>query len=140
MTLKRNDQITPISAANNTTQIKGETVEIHSTLLFMRVTCIIKQEKEMRGYLKYEIGTHPSSLFHQGVMRKNNKSDLAILMKTPCESTDVSPEGACYVVDGGYLLNIVVWPQNGTYKAVCHCYVQYVVSHFGGSATVMFDG
>ena len=140
MKLKRKDRIIPISAAHNTTNVNGKEIEINSTLLFMRVTCIIKQEKEMKEYLQYEFATYPPSIFYQGVMRKNNKSDLANILKKLTEPTSIPPEGACYVVDGGYLLHTVVWPQDGTYKDVCHSYIQYVTSHFGTSATVIFDG
>lgn len=44
------------------------------------------------------------------------------------------------IVDGGYLLRVVIWPANPTYSQVCDSYVSYTERHYGNEAIVVFDG
>lgn len=138
--LKRNDRVVTISAANNSVRVRGQDVEISSTLLFMRVTCLIKNEREMQGYLKYEFAKHPPSIFSNGMLRKNTKSDLANALKVGVTPMHIPPLRALYVVDGGHLLQTVVWPLHGTYGDVIAEYVAYVQNHFGTGTFIIFDG
>ena len=99
--LKRTEKVISVSAA------------INSNLLLMRVTCIIKKKTEMKEYLSHEFARKPPSLFDKGLMRKNTKSDLSHLLKgVVCVSEHL--EDPHYVLDGGYLLQTVVWPTVGT--------------------------
>jgi hypothetical protein len=45
-----------------------------------------------------------------------------------------------YVVDGGFLLHAVHWPDIGTYNDVASRYVAYVTQHYGSKVIVVFDG
>ncbi|KAG1651513.1 Glutamate receptor ionotropic, delta-2 [Nymphon striatum] len=88
----------------------------------------------------YELAIEPPSLFRDGLMRKSPKSALAQLLrsKTPLESR--LPDDATYIVDGGYLLRVVIWPPNSTYGEICESYVSYTLRHYGNEAIVVFDG
>ena len=74
-------------------------------------------------------------------MRKNAKSALAKYLKAPVEPvSSISLEKSYYVVDGGHLLQSVIWPVECTYADVCHSYVKYVLQNYGRSCTICFDG
>jgi len=74
-------------------------------------------------------------------MRKPNKSSLAgTLIKSFAPDRQDLPENCQYVVDGGHLLQSVVWPQPSTYRDVSLCYVSYILKHYGPGTTVVFDG
>ena len=56
-------------------------------------------------------------------------------------STSVElPDDPQYIVDGGYLLQTVVWTKPSTYDEVCQNYVQYIIRHYKRDAQVIFDG
>ena len=69
------------SAVNNTAIVRGQEVELNSTLLFMRVTCVIESDKEMKEYRQHEFCRYPPALFDKGMMRKGVKSILAQVLK-----------------------------------------------------------
>ncbi|MPC62735.1 hypothetical protein E2C01_056826 [Portunus trituberculatus] len=50
------------------------------------------------------------------------------------------PNNCQFVVDGGYLLHSVVWPQRSTYRNVYQGYIAYVLNHYGAGITTAFDG
>ena len=138
--IKRNDRVTSINAAVNAVEVRGKKVEVNSTLLFMRVTCIIKSHEEMAEYLQYEFATFPPAMFDKGLMRKNTKSDLASVLKKNVKPIIDTPHNAHYVADGGHIIQMVIWPSAGTYNDVCESYVEYVKKHFGDKITIVFDG
>ena len=65
---------------------------------------------------------------------------MATILKEGTESTDVCPDNATYIVDGGYLLRKVRWQAKSTYRELCVDYVNYVLRHFGENSIVVFDG
>ena len=143
--LKRKDSVISISAVNNTAIVRGQEVKLNSTLLFMRMTCVIKSDKEMKEYLQHEFCRYPPALFDKGMMRKGVKSILAQVLKEKVTPLSLVPavNNPYYIVDGGYMLHSVPWPKaDCTYKDVCNVYVDYVVRNRGGSSncTVIFDG
>lgn len=139
--LKRNDKVTSIGAATNSTTVRGHDVEIDPTLLFMRVTCTIKKSSDMEKHLKHEFSKQPPSLFDKGTMRKTAKSVLAQQLKTLVAPISASTlQHPYYVIDGGYLLHSVTWPLNCSYGDVCANYVSYVINNYGTDCTVCFDG
>lgn len=139
--LKRNDRIISIGAATNTATVRGQDVEVDPTLLFMRVTCVIQKPSDMEDYLKHEFSKQPPALFEKGVMRKNNKSALAKILKEPVVPVSGnSIENSYYVVDGGHLLQSVKWPDKCTYDDVCDNYVKHVLRNYGKDCTICFDG
>ena len=97
--VKRKDRVKSISVANDKVTVRGREVDVNSTLLFMRVTCIIKHQAEieeylrhkfgsrvtciikhqaeMEEYLRHEFGSKSPALFDDGIMRKTAKSVLA---------------------------------------------------------------
>lgn len=141
--LKRKDRVISIGTANNSVTVRDQEVEVDPTLLFMRVTCVIKQPSDMEDHLRHEFSKQPPALFDKGLMRKNTKSVLANQLKAPVSpvSTD-DLESPYYVVDGGHLLQSVSWPTDldgCTYGDVCDKYVSHVVNSYG-KCTVCFDG
>lgn len=138
--LKRRDRVKSISAATDNIKVRGKEVEINSALLFMRVTCVINHQSEMKEYLQHEFGTYPPALFDNGTMRKTTKSALANALKEKATPVNVPLHCPHYVVDGGYLLHSVKWAQGCTYDEVCDLYVTYVVNNYGADCTIIFDG
>lgn len=49
------------------------------------------------------------------------------------------PDGACFVLDGGHLLQSLAWPTDATYDQVCDLYVSYVLNQYEPEAVVVFD-
>ena len=138
--LKRKDQIKSIGVANDKVTVRGREVEVNSTLLFMRVACVIKHQAEMGEYLRHEFGSKPPALFDNGIMRKTVKSALANRLKsnvTPCSE---GLENPFYIIDGGHLLHAVKWPRDCTYVHLCETYAALVINHYGTDSTVIFDG
>jgi len=83
--LKCSDKVTSINGAN-TIKVRGQTAVVNPTLLFNRITCVLKNSTEMEEYLLYELSPQPSALFHDSTMRKT-KSALGLLLKSKVEST-----------------------------------------------------
>ena len=83
----------------------------------------------------------PIALFSDEGMRKGTKSTLYGSF-TPVQNEIVFGSKKCTVVDGGYLLHKVVWSSTSVvnFESVCKNYVEYVQSHFGSNAVVVFDG
>ena len=50
-------------AANENISVRGHNVEVKSELLFLHVTCVIKDQTEMKEHLKPEFGNKPLSFF-----------------------------------------------------------------------------
>ena len=138
--LKRSERAISMSAANNEVHVLGKEVDVNSSLLFMRVTCIIEEHKEMAGHLCYEFARRPPALFDSGLMRKTAKSVLGKLLKGVTDPETEPPRNAHYFVDGGCLLQTVVWPKTGDYGGVCDEYIAYIRRHFGYKVTCLFDG
>jgi len=67
--LKCSDKVTTINGAN-TIKVRGQTAPVNPTLLFNRITCVLKNSTEIEEYLTYELLPQPSALFHDSTMRK----------------------------------------------------------------------
>ena len=84
-----------------------------------------------RVHLTYEFTKDPPSLFDSAVMRKSTKSVLANALKSYVNPMHASEfQNALHVVDGGHLLNSVMWPKDCTYDDVINNYVSYVVTNY----------
>ena len=94
----------------------------------------------MARYLCYELAQQPPSLFDNGMMRPANKAALASYLKSKVTIVTHLPDGAQYVLDGGHLIHVVVWPENATYQDIIDAVVQYVMRHYGPGTCVLFDG
>ena len=66
-----------------------------------------------------QLAPQPPSLFLDGAMRKPTKSALGNLLKSSVPIQTNLPNTAHFVIDGGHLLQTVVWSQPSTYRAVC---------------------
>ena len=68
-------------------------------------------------------------------------ADMGKILRKNVNSLTLHPEGALYVLDGGWLLRKVTWTQNvSTCGKLCQNYVNYVKRKFGSRAVVIFDG
>lgn len=139
--LKRNDRVISIGAASDSVEVRGKEVEIDPMSLFLRVTCVISDPREMKDHLAYEFSKYPPSLFQKGMMRKTAKHALADVLKK--YSRPVSGDmlqDPIFVIDGGHLLHHVDWPNDCTYGEIIASYTQYVYRCYGGWSFVCFDG
>ncbi|XP_014681447.1 PREDICTED: uncharacterized protein LOC106821245 [Priapulus caudatus] len=81
ITLRRNDKVKTIGAKEKMVRVRGQQVEVNSSLLFNRITCVLNNSSEIKSLLAYELAPQPPSLFQYGVMRKPTKSSLGLLLK-----------------------------------------------------------
>ena len=73
-------------------------------------------------------------------MQKPTKSVLGTLLKSFAPVQANIPNNCQFVIDGGHLLQSVVWPQPSTYGGVCQCYIAYIVKDFGAGTATVFNG
>ena len=67
-----------------------------------------------------------SSIKQGDKMRKNKKSVMYDILESLAGSQDTYPEESKVILDGGYLLRRVIWPQHTTYSDVYSTYVTFV--------------
>ena len=138
--ISRKDKVLTMEGSSNTVTVRGQDAVVNPTLLLMRITCVMKDEEEMKTNLCYELAQQPPALFDKGYMRKTNKSILAAHLKSKVTKYSEIPPDPWYVVDGGHLLHTVVWPKDATYQQVCQAYIDYVIRHYGHKSVICFDG
>ena len=138
--LSRKDRVISISGSKDKVTVRGQEAVINPTLLFMRISCTMKDPSEMEQYMDYELSASPPSLFDSGGMRKTEKSVLGAVLKSSTGHFSEPPENAKFVIDGGHLLYVVVWPTDATYQDVCEAYVTYALRHYNNDSIVVFDG
>ena len=138
--LNRKDKVLTISGSANTIKVRGQEAIVNPALLFMRITCVMKDSSDMEDYLTYELAQQPPSLFDKGFMRKTNKSVLATHLRSHVTISSEIPSHSIFVLDGGYLLHTIQWPQDATYQQVCNAYVKYVTDHYPNDCIIVFDG
>ena len=61
--LKRNDRVKTISGGTNTVKIRGKSVVVNPTLLFSRITCVLKNSSDMKSFLAYELAPQPLLIY-----------------------------------------------------------------------------
>lgn len=140
VTLRRKDTVSTIGGKNNTVKVRGQNTEVNPSLLFNRIMCVLNNSSEMEAFFAYELAPQPPSLFHDGVMRKPTKSALGALLKGFVTQQSNMAEKCLFVLDGGHLLQTVVWSTPSTYGDVCQSYISYTLKHYGAGSTVVFDG
>ena len=92
----------------------------------------------MEDFLKFELTQQPPSIFKQGQLRKNNKTELAKIIKSSASLMIFS--GAQVVIDGRHLLHSCYdWPKSATFQDICNGYVSFCFSQ-GSYVEVVFDG
>ena len=141
--LRRKDKVVTIGAKHKTVQVRGQQVEVNPTLLFNRITCVLNNSSDMESFLTFKLAPQPPALFQDGVVRKAAKSSLGLLLRSFTQQTKLS-ENSLYVLDGGHLLQSVIWPKPSNHANyaddVCLSYISYILKHYGNSTTVVFDG
>ena len=129
-------------AANENISVRGHNVEVKSDLLFVRVTCVLKDQNEMKQHLKHEFGNNSPSLFDKDVMRKNTKMFLhADALKSNVTSLSVPLRNPYYlIIWWAVVIYRIKWSTGYTYDQVCDRYVRHVLKEFGTEVAVLFDG
>ena len=89
--------------------------------------------------MKYKLTAKPPSLFDGPSMRKTAKSALADMIETKIMRMYDALTN-CVVMDGGFLLHKVVWPNSYSYQVVQSAYVSYAITNYSEGAAVVFDG
>ena len=121
-------------------KVRDEIIPVNTMQLFNRIVCVIKSDEDFASCLEYELAPRPLSLFDEISMRKTEKAVMYRVLESYAASEQTYPKDNMFIVDGGYLLRRVVWPQNGSYGDLYSTYVSYVQRHFGTTSYVIFDG
>ncbi|KAJ8043553.1 hypothetical protein HOLleu_10691 [Holothuria leucospilota] len=122
-------------------KINKADVQVKSGVLFARLIALIQREDNILEHFKYELTPEPSSIFHDGYIRKAKKSDLRnhLFKKIKNKVEDIHVE--IVVLDGGALLHKVSWENCSTYNHVIQRYVSFVKRYKAAKAVkVVFDG
>ena len=85
-------------------EIDKEKIHVDLMLLFSRILVLIEREEEIQEYFQFERAAFPTSLFKNGIMKKNNKSKLAKVLKKNVSSNSYQADQSFHVLDGGALL------------------------------------
>ncbi|CAG9761129.1 unnamed protein product [Ceutorhynchus assimilis] len=116
-------------------------VNVSPMQLFNRIICFNKTPDEIRDCFSFELSPYPLSLFKDCILRKGTKSLLLKefdALATPISSTE---QNAIYiVVDGGFLLNKVLWQKPATFHQICYQYINNAKHVYGQDCVVVFDG
>lgn len=141
--LKRKNKVTTIGSVVSGIDVRSEEVPINPDQLFNRVICMSQGTNNLKHYFNYELSPYPLSLFENNKMlRKGTKSSIMKIFEkwtVSNEAFENLPQ-KIYVVDGGYLLHSVVWPDKGTYSSIIEKYVETVIKRYGKDCHVVFDG
>ena len=141
-TFKRKDQATTLLKASSSVRVGDDQVQIDPELLFQRLIVTPKSAEEKEEMFRFELCTHPTSLFDEKLMlREAQKSVLGDALWSQLESGTTESLGEVqYVLDGGSLLHRIPWPRGSpTYREICMLYCDYVTRKYG-QAIVIFDG
>ena len=125
----------------------GKQVNIDPALLFQRLVTVARRtDSEEADYFKYELCSHPLSLFDNNcMMRSSEKHELA---KGIAKMSNYDPESklhdneisnSMFVVDGGSLLHKIPWQKNETFEEIFNNYSSYLGKKYGNPA-IIFDG
>ena len=74
----------------------------------------------------FALAPGPLTLFDEISMRKNDKVYQVVKSFCGCMSGSGYHQGNMFVMDGGYLLHRVIWPQHATYHHLYKAYVCYI--------------
>lgn len=138
--LKRSDRVISLISKSSSIEIHGKTIPVNTNLLFQRIMCFARDDIDLRECFSHELAPFPMSLFDQFGMRKTQKSSLYSLF-APCseDGTREKITDRCHVIDGGFLLHRVHWPDGSSYDDVLEAYLGYVKRNFN-DPIVVFDG
>lgn len=137
--IPRKARVVPLASMTSSVTVRGKIVPINVQQLFNRIICLHSTPEELKECFKYELAPKPTALFNESSMRKGKKSSLLTAFKEE-EQTIIPKQDCIFIVDGGYLLHCVVWPQSSTYGDVVDAYKRFVNAHFGKNTVIVFDG
>lgn len=95
-------------------------------------------DADLKVFFKYDFTPFLVSLFNEEGMRKGTKSTLYKAF-SPLELNKRN-ERYSTVIDGGFLLHKVVWPQNSLFQTIAETYSSFVKRHYGTETVVGFLG
>ena len=137
----KKDQVKTL-ASSTYSCVKGHKVEINPQQLFQRLIVAGVGTIDSETLFKYELSSIPAALFDKNLMlRQADKADLqtGLVKKVPSCLVSEKPNDAGYVIDGGALLQRIVWPKAASYASICLLYTQYLRHHYS-NILVVFDG
>jgi len=138
--LHRKDKVLPLSSVTNSVKVREKLIPVNTMQLFNRIVCVIKADQDFASCLEYELAPRPLSLFDDISMRKTQKSVMYDDIESVAGSQQTYPEESTVVIDGGFLLRRVIWPQHGSYSDIYSAYVTYVQKHYGtNNVVIVFD-
>ena len=138
--IKRNSKVKTLASVNSSIVVHEEEVPVSQEQLFNRIVCLLDGTTDLPSFLKYELAPRPPSLFDHVSMRRTAKAALSTLLGSLVTTPSHLPENVKFIVDGGHLLQSVVWPKPATYNQVCQNYVQFTIRHYRDDCKVKFDG
>ena len=124
-------------------EIDGDRINVDPMLLFQRLVLLVKKdENQLKDAFSHELSTLPASLFAvNGYMNEANKPLLANELSTiGAVHLESVPSSTHFVIDGGYLIQRLVWKKGKTFSEICKSYVSHLKKHYGTDTTVVFDG
>ena len=134
--IKKSDMLVGLASKVNEVNVQSKNVMINPTVLFTRLSALAGREENIEKYFDFELTTYPMSLFKDGMMRKPDKASLRNHLLT--EQVNKQPCGV-RVVDGGFLLHHLHWPENVTFGELLNHCVASIRSKYG-SCHIVFDG
>ena len=112
-----------------------------TNMMFVRLVAVAERMESLEPAFEYELTPEPKSLFHNGLMRKSEKSALrkALIQKDAIVSIEVIKSCTNSVLDGGALLHKVRWVKGIKFKEVAETYLRYIKTNYT-LPIVIFDG
>lgn len=101
--------------------------------------CFYFNTSENVFYFTYELAPYLLSLFTEYGLRKGTKTMLYKSFK-PVAVPPTGLQNKMVVVDGGFLLQKVVWDKHKSFGVICKKYINFVNRHYGSIVNVVFDG
>ncbi|XP_031335335.1 uncharacterized protein LOC116165167 isoform X2 [Photinus pyralis] len=139
---KRRDRVLSLATMKSSIIVHDQSVVVNPTTLFQRMSIAKESDEELEEFLTYELSPFPLALFDEkkgGLMRKGTKSTLYKAFRGEPD-TSILDKHPKYVVDGGFLLHKVVWPEKKTFGQICDSYIEYLKKKYTSTAVVVFDG
>ncbi|KAJ8876185.1 hypothetical protein PR048_024094 [Dryococelus australis] len=134
------ETVLPLAAVNNSITIRIEVVSVNLQQLFMPIVwAVINSAGDLLHYLKNELAPRPLALFDDVSMWKTDKSALLDVFNS-APVPEILQETSTFIIDCGYLFQVLVWPRPPTFGTVVESYLQRAVQHYFTSAIVIFDG
>lgn len=133
---QRKDRVQPLSIMNNGMKIENDVFPTNPITLFQRISVAKSSDDELEQFLSHDLGPYSFSLFDNG-LQKGTKSNLYKIF-VPVEQKSFHDQ-VQYVVDGGFLLHKVVWPEQQPFSKICDRYIDYIVTKYGPQTIVVFD-